>query len=956
MENNWIVWNNYLFTKDGRPYFRQQIQQDNARIMKNKLRQVIFNSAFILAILSLGQNFLDGREADLQRNRQSMKKERVVKVKSNLAARELEDLEEMGWEIEPEQFLPVAQQKDPQIALEASISSHEETPLVRVPSQEDLSEHVIVELEPPATEIGEDLAYVDPESEEELIAQAEPPQPPSRLISINFNNVHVVEYIRFVSRISGKNFIFDEADLDFNITVIAEELTTIDNVLAALFQELRVHELNILEEGNNILIHKNPNVSSISIVGAGDVIPGNFELVTQVFYLNSIDPAKAAAVVRPLTSAKAIVEILENSNNLIITDLVSNVRLIAKLLKSLDAPAGGVVLGQYVIKNSSLDTLMDLIQQIMLPIAQDLPITFVPQPTANSIFIVASPYLVEKSISMLQRLDQNQGTTRIYEMKDLNVQGRATSTAEGAAVPGIAAENQAMGRWDLDAQGNWVFKPNVPAGTEAAPKGTWYKDKNGNWFFVPEGTTPPASATQESLDRVPKGRWEKDPNGNWVFRLGTGESISAEPILRNVVQTPNLPLGDIERTKFFIHKLQYRKGADIQQALSLIGASLNRLGQSNDDLVATINTVQWLESSNSLIFTGTVESIRKLEELIAELDTPLRQVFIEMLILDISLDDSLQYGVNWGTRFGGGNVAGSQAFLSDASTLPAALDTTGIVNNRGITTGQTLLPNASGLARLPGYNLGVLGQNVSLGNLTFDSIGALVKAIHDKTNTNIIMNPKILTEDNVTAEIFVGFNTPFQTQSISNIGGTPIANNFEFRNVGTTFKVTPFLGNNDIVTLEIREEVSSVASTTTSDVLNTALPGPTTRLSRTTTRVHVPDKYFLVLSGMMQDEDTRRRVNVPCLGGLPIIGAAFSDKTVSDAKRNIMIFIRPEIIDTEEEVQNVTKHQQDVFRYKNESKRSWKYEVDEALDFFNIKSTEKYEACEACETFDGDCR
>ncbi|MBS4168172.1 secretin N-terminal domain-containing protein [Parachlamydia sp. AcF125] len=915
--------------------------------MKKKLLPVISSSLFILAALSLEQNFLHGREFD--QSSFPLKREQEAREKSHLTAKELEELEEMGWKVEGEQILPLSQPYDSQHVSERKNTLPAENPLGRGAANEGFSESLIAEASPSTSEVSVKQPLLEPPVKEELAVRSDQPQPPVRLISINFNNVHVVEYIRFVSRISGKNFIFDEADLDFNITVIAEEATTVENVLAALFQELRVHELTILEEGNNILIHKNPNVSSISTVGMGDVVPGNSELVTQVFYLNSLAPAKAAAVIRPLTSAKAIVEILENSNNLIVTDLTSNVRLIAKLLKSLDAPAGGVVLGQYVVKNSSVDTLVELIQQIMLPIAQEQQLTFVPQPKASSIFIVSSPYLVEKSISMLQRLDQKQGTTRIYEMKDLKVQERAISTAEGVTLPGIAGENQAMGGWDLDPQGNWVFKPSLPQAPENSPKGTWYKDKKGNWFFVPEGLTPPPSSTQETLERVPKGRWEKDLIGDWTFRLGSGESISAEPIFRNVPLAPDLPLGDIERTKFFIHKLQYRKGADIQQALSLIGASLDRRGQSNEDLVATINTVQWLESSNSLIFTGTVDAIRKLEELIGELDTPLRQVFIEMLILDTTLDDSLQYGVNWGTRFGDENVSGSQAFLSDASTLPGALDTS------GIRSGALLSPNASSLARVSGFNLGVIGQSVSLGKLTFNSIGALVKAIHDKINTNIIMNPKILTEDNVTAEVFVGYNTPFQTQSISNVGGTPIANNFEFRNVGTTFKVTPFLGNSNVVTLEIREEVSSVASTSSSNVLTSSLPGPTTRLSRTTTRVHVPDKYFLVLSGMMQDEETRRKVSVPCLGGLPLIGAAFNDKTVGDTKRNIMIFIRPQIIDTEEEVQKLTKHQQDIFRYKNETKKSWKFEVDEALDFFNIKSKEPYQEGSSCETFDRDC-
>lgn len=957
--------------------------------MKNKILLILFKAFFILAMPF--HMFLNASEASLTKasslaDRKAALKRRQVSKNGNqtaaakkssypTASQEMEDLEALGWKVRPSHFLHQVEPEKESILSASDTSTHEiekafndETLVRELPSTLSVAEqNVLIAQEEPAEpgRVPSNIAEpANPNTPAETQNQAgvsqegtvkgedqaqrrgqeiAMPEEPPRTISINFNNVSAVEYLRFVSRIANKNFVFDESDLDFSVTVVSEEETTIEDVMAALIQVLRVHDLAILEEGDTIVVHRNLAVNSISNVGSDGNVPTTTEMVTQVFHLNTLDPLKASTVIKPLTSAKSQVEALEGTNNLIVTDIFGNVKLIDKLLKSLDSPKAGLVVGQYVVRNGVLDSLLSLAQQIMYPIAQDQPLVFVPHASASSIFIVSTPFLVEKSISILQRLDQTQGTTRIFDLDELNLRGRAAGTAEGTGGPGIAGTGQGLGKWDLDSQGNWIFRPSLPAGAEGTPQGRWYKDANGNWYFVPEGVQSPFTG-QEALERSPKGVWEKDANGNWVFRLSSGESISAEPITRTVPTVPNLPLGHIERTKFFIHKLQYRRGDDIERALSRIGESLYQLGQGNEDLIATINTVQWLEASNSLIFTGTTDAIRKLEELIAEVDTPLRQVFIEMLILETTLDDSLNIGVNWGTRFGGGNTAGSQAFLTAASPLPVALDTTGIIN------GRILTPSAINLARTPGFNGGIVGQSVNVGNLTFQSFGLLIKALHDKTNTNIVMNPKILTEDNVTAEIFVGINTPFRTQSISNDQGSIITSNVEFRNVGTTLKITPFLGNNDIVTLEIREEVSSVgAGSAVTDVLSTSNPGPTTNLSRTTTRVHVPDGYFLVISGMMQDEQTRRRVTIPCLGGLPIIGAAFSDKDVRDQKRNLMIFIRPEIIDTEEEIQNLTKHQQDIFRYKNETKRSWKYEVDEGLDFFNLRSTEKYEACESCE-------
>ena len=217
----------------------------------------------------------------------------------------------------------------------------------------------------------------------------------------------------------------------------------------------------------------------------------------------------------------------------------------------------------------------------------------------------------------------------------------------------------------------------------------------------------------------------------------------------------------------------------------------------------------------------------------------------------------------------------------------------------------------------------------------------------------IVLNPKVVVEDNTPAEVFVGLNIAFQTQAIANDQGNIITANYEFRDVGATLKVTPLIGNNDIISMDISQEVSTVVplislstgTGTTSGLGITAnvaanstinSPGPTTRKSKTTTRIHVPNEYFVILSGMLQDQDAHIRTQVPCLGGIPILGGAFSQTQHLDDKRNLMLFIRPQIV-RNDEIDNMTKREQDIFKEKNRVRRSWEFEVEEALDFFNLK-------------------
>lgn len=713
-------------------------------------------------------------------------------------------------------------------------------------------------------------------------------------ILINFNNVNVVEFIRFISRVTNKNFIFDDQDLRFNVTMVSEEPTSIENIMTGLMQTLRVHDLMLMEQGNNLIIHKNKMVNQISSVIA-DGLPGlgkdeRADIVTQVFRLNTLDVDKSADLIRPLVSQGALVEVLAETSHIVVTDIKTNVDKIGQLLKSLDAPTSGLTIGQYVVVNALLDSLINLATQIMQPIAESKPLVFVAHTPSNSIFVVSTPFIVDRTLAILRNLDINVGETRIFSPDSLKFSGTSQVKQAKPGEPG------------------YVPGPGEPG--YVAPGATG----------AAEGQSPELQAERyRALEALLRGETPASST------LGPGTLENASP------WTTNLPPGHIERTKFYIHKLKYRKGDQIGEALSKIGTSLQESGSSNLDLIASIQSLQWLQASNSLVFTGTVASITKVKELIEEIDTPLRQVFLEMLLLDTSIDESLNFGVNFGARFNNGNTAGAEAFLSDNNTLSATLDNT--------VAGTVLDP--SQLARTLGYHLGIVGRNVTHCGVEFSSIGALVNALHDKNKDDIVLNPKILVEDNATAEIFVGINAPFKTQSIANDQGTTITNNFEFRDIGTRLKVTPLISNDDVVTLEIEEEVSSVADTAgLVGALFAADAGPTTKKSNSTTKVHVPNRFFLVMSGMIQDEHVRRRQQVPCLGGVPVIGGLFSDKRHRDQKRNLMIFIRPVIVDTEAEMDEVTVNEQKNWNEKYRTKKMWKYEVEEALDLLNLKEPE----------------
>ncbi len=780
-------------------------------------------------------------------------------------------------------------------------------PTVEAPTEELVAQQTLFDSGVPAAK---------PKSTEVPVKPAIPPpvehpkeEEQQEGLLINFRDVAITEYIRLVAQQTGKNFIFNDKDLNFNITVISEQPTTMDNLLAALLQELRIHGLQVLEQGNNIIIHANDKTKGPTRIVKGDQKDTHeTALVTRVFQLDSIPADKMKAVVTPMLSGQALVQVLSDTNNLLITDFGDNVEKIADLINTLDRPTTAFQIGQYVGRNNFIENLIPLAEGIIRPFAEKHDVVFVPHLATNSVFIVSSPVLVKRAIGILEQLDALEGATKILTLEDLSKGGAALTNPQGQGPEEIIGPQRPKTQQEIDEE---------------------------------------ARANAE----LEKARTGTSPAANLLKEKGEGHEHEATP---TKVAEHKLPVDHITQTKFYIHKLQYRKGDQLQSALQAIADSLRMSETANVDLVNAINSAQWIDSSNSLVVTGTAESLGRVQELINEIDIPLRQVFLEMLILDTTITDSLTFSVDFGSQFGGYQNAGVQGWSGDtpatstsANPLFAAIKNSSLGDATNITT-STVTPyiiNAAGLMGVtaPGMNLGIIGRRILKGGQFFNTVGALVQAIHGDTQSDIILNPKIMVEDNQSAEIFVGESLAFQTQNVVNDSGSIISQNIEFRDVGTTLNVTVQIGNNDIITLDIKQEVSATINTTsggsggggsqTSTNLNA---GPATSQSRTITRVHVPNEYFVVISGMIRQDKGRVREQIPCIGGLPFLGALSARKDNTDSRRNVMIFIRPQIIDTDWDYDDVTRRQQNAMIDKGRRKPRWKYEADEGLDFLNL--------------------
>jgi general secretion pathway protein D len=294
----------------------------------------------------------------------------------------------------------------------------------------------------------------------------------------------------------------------------------------------------------------------------------------------------------------------------------------------------------------------------------------------------------------------------------------------------------------------------------------------------------------------------------------------------------------------------------------------------------------WAEpQTNALVVSAPPKVMRTVMSIVDRLDIRRAQVLLEGILVEMSVDKSTDLGVNWiiADRDSDGNLLPAGGFVQP-------------VNGTGI--GEILqgIRDPTSIKALPsGLTLGV-GQIVSNGL----SWAALIRALQATGNTNIIATPSVMTLDNEEAEVKVAKEVPIVTGSYTNQGISGSAgqvNPFQTINreeVGIILKITPQINDGGTVVLKISQEVSNLAAS--SEQVLAASQGLITNKRTITTNVLAEDGGIVVLGGLLSDDMTEQKSQVPFLGSIPILGELFKTRSVKRAKTNLMFFVRPRIL------------------------------------------------------------
>lgn len=276
------------------------------------------------------------------------------------------------------------------------------------------------------------------------------------------------------------------------------------------------------------------------------------------------------------------------------------------------------------------------------------------------------------------------------------------------------------------------------------------------------------------------------------------------------------------------------------------------------------------ETNNGLVILATPREYELIIAAVRKLDLIPLQVLIEATIIEVTLSDSLEYGVEWFFKNG---VSG---------------------NKQG-----------QGLLDLGGPGIGTLAPSFSYAII--DSAGlvrAAINALATESEVSILSSPSLMVLDNQTATINVGDEIPIPTRSsVSNLdSNAPTVNEIEYRNTGVTLQVTPRVNAGGLVTMEVDQEVSDAIGTTSSD-----LNAPTIQQRKITSTVAVQSGDTIVLGGLIRDSATEGESGIPYLRNIPVLGKLFSQTTDSTRRTELIVLITPRAVGNDDDARAVTR-------------------------------------------------
>jgi general secretion pathway protein D len=712
------------------------------------------------------------------------------------------------------------------------------------------------------------------------------PFPPNMKFSLDYDNVELKDLVKDFAEKTQRNFLVDPK-ISGKITIISPVMVTLDEAYEAFIAALDANGFTtvvLLRDKNGkailtrILDAKEASTEPIGIYKDGSGPKGTSQLITRLVKVENVSVDEISKVVSKMVSGMGDMVAYAPSNMLIITDSAINIERMLTLIRELDISAPKQKLEVIAVRYAEAAKIVDIINQLYGTAEKGAP-----KAPASS---------ASKSSAAARRAGKD-------------------AAPAGAELTSVGDDQAFIGKLIADERTNAI----IALATE--------------------------KALGEMKDLIRQLDYEVDPAAQADIQVVYLEHAKAEELsqtLNSLIQTSNQRQNQRRTTGNAANSERSSSRAAAEESRpNLPGGVPGDLGGNFAGEVRITHD----EPTNSLVITAGRDDYRRLRRVISMLDIARRQVFVETVIMEVSDMTKKDSGASWhGGIPGKGENPVNAVFGHGTDSLNlSSLVTGGLLS--GIATG--IFGQAIELP-IPGPN----GTNISI-----PAFGVVLHALQEDTSANVLSTPNILTMDNEEASIEVGETVPFPTgsamgglgslSSAASAAGISIPSSFSGfpslsytrEDVGIILRITPQVGENDNVILDVYQEISEVKEGSASA---NGGGGPTTTKRSAETHVAVGSNQTIVIGGLMQEVETENESKVPVLGDIPLIGALFRSKAKTKRKTNLLIFLTPHVIDGPADLQEIygikmLQRQEFLRRFYGKSKEEQAKELDALIKY-----------------------
>jgi len=578
-------------------------------------------------------------------------------------------------------------------------------------------------------------------------------------VILNFTDVDIATMVKFISDLTGKNFVMDEK-VKGKISVYSPAKLSNEEAFNVFTSVLELKGFTLIQSGKvyKIVPAATAKQSGTKLYGDKDKIPVNESYVARVITLENIPAQDAVTFLQPIVSKDGHVSAFGAANMLLVVDSSMNIQKIIAIVEMIDAEKRRELPEVIYLKNAGAENVAKVLQD--------------------------------------------------WSGSRARQPGQAAAASVGTTIVPDTRLNAIL-----------VF------GTE--------KDKEEIRKLVAlVDVAPPTSSGKVN-----------------VYYLENGDATDIAKVLDGVVKGS---------------AAQVQPGqAAAPQSSPFDGGKI---------------TITPDKATNSLVIMASPTDYQNLLQVIQKLDRKRRQVFVQALIAEVSLDRLKALGVQWGAIAGGANKTATAAGIYDPQNVISSV------------------LGAVGGLKQAGFNIPDLGAGTPL------NFAVALQALETNGILNVLSTPSIMTSDNKEAEIFVGENVPFAGSSTINATGT--LQSVERKDTGITLKLTPQISEGEYVKMDIYQEISAVKDTVT---VGQGSTDRTTTKRSAKTSVVVKDTDTVAIGGLIQDKDQETISKVPLLGDIPLLGWLFKSKSITHQKTNLLILLTPKIIKSAGDLNDVSQ-------------------------------------------------